>query len=248
MNEKLQSAVDPDGKWIYRVGGIAAFVLVLGYFATFPLYASAGIAPTGAEAQLLHYAPHLTEWWAILGLMVFTDLLYIPIWLALYRVLKGINRNVMALALICKGLFVALDLAFTWTNYAALFNLSHDYVMAANDIQRAAIVSSAGAAAAVMDSLMLKIIAILIPSLGTFLAGFVLLKGTFGKGAAVLSFAVGFTGILAALGPIFTDALGTMHIINALLATGWYLIVGWRLYRFGQHANNPLRQAAFASD
>lgn len=234
MNEKMQFTVDPEGKWLYRLGGIAAFVLVIGYFLTFPLYASAGIAPTGAEAQLLHYAPHLTEWWAILGLMVFTDLLYIPIWLALYRSLKGISRNVMVLALICKGLFVALDLAFTWTNYAILFNFSRDYAMTTNEVQRAAIVSSAGASAAVMDSLMLKIIAILIPSLGTFLSGLVMLKGIFSKGAAYLSFAVGITGILAAFGPIFTDALGTMHIINALLATGWYLLVGWRLYKLGQ--------------
>ena len=248
MNEKIQTKVDPETKWIYRVGGISAFVLVIGYFATFPLYASAGIAPTGPEAQLLHYAPHLTEWWAILGLMVFTDLLYIPVWLVLYRALKGINRNVMVLALICKGLFVALDLAVTWTNYAVLFNLSRDYAMAANDIQREAIISSAGVAAAVMDSLMLKIIAILIPSLGTILSGFVMSKGIFSKGTAYLSFAVGITGILAAFGPTFTHTLDTMHIINALLATIWYLLVGLRLYKLGQQTNYPLRQAAFASD
>lgn len=105
MNGKTQFSVDQDGRWLYRVAGISAFVLVIGYFVTFPLYASAGITPTGAEARLIHYAPHLTEWWAILGLMVFTDLLYVPVWLGLYRALKGISRNVMALALVCEGLF-----------------------------------------------------------------------------------------------------------------------------------------------
>ena len=248
MNEKMQNTVDPNAKKICRVGGISAFVLVIGYFATFPLYASAGIEPAGAEARLLHYAPHLTEWWAILGLMVFTDLLYAPVWLALFRVLKGISRNVMLAALACQGLFVILDLAVTWINHAVLFNLSHDYAMVLNDIQRAAIVSSAGAAAAVLDSIALAIIAILIPSLGILLSGFVMLKGTFGRGTAYLSFAVGITGILAAFGPAFTRALDTMHIINALLATVWYLLVGWRLYKLGQQTHNPIRQAAFASN
>lgn len=248
MNKKTQFTVDLERNWIYRVGGISAFVLVIGYFATFPLYASVGIEPTGAEARLIHYAPNLTEWWAILGLMVFTDLLWIPVWLALYRTLKGINRNMVWLALACQGLFVAIDLAVMWTNHAALFNLSQVYAMAANDIQRAAIVSSAGAAAAVLDSLKLTIVVILIPSLGILLSGFVILKGIFYKGVAYLSFAVGITGILAAVGPTFTDALDTLHIINALLVAVWYLLVGWGLYKLGRQTNNPLRQATFASD
>jgi hypothetical protein len=237
MNKKMQSTVDPSGRQLYRVAGISAFVLVIGYFLTIPIYMNAGIAPTGAEAQLIHYAPHLTDWWFILGLMVFTDLLYIPVWLALYQALKGINRNLMVLALACHGLFVVLDLALTWPNYAIMFNLSPDYVMAATDVQRATIVASASSAAAVLDSPMLRIIAILIPSLGTFLSGFVVLKGIFGKGAAYLAFAVGVTGILAAVGPLFTEALGTMHIINALLATFWYLAAGWKLYKISRQTN-----------
>jgi len=248
MNEKTESTIDLDGQWIYRVGGISAFVLVIGYFATFPLYASVGIEPTGAEPRLIHYAPHLTEWWAILGLMVFTDLLYAPIWLALYRALKGIGRTMMVLAFACQGLFVVLDLVITWINHAVLFNLSRDYAMTANDIQRAVIVSSAGAATTVLNSIMLAVIAILIPSLGILLSGIVMLKGNFGKGVAYLSFMVGITGVLAAFGPTFTHALDTMHIINALLATVWYLLVGGRLHKLAQQTHTSINQAAFASN
>lgn len=232
----IVNSVDPDGKWMYRVGGIAAFVLVIGYFATFPLYASAGISPTGAQAQLLHYAPHLTEWWGILWLMIFTDLLYVPVWLGLFQALKGIGRYLMMLALVCKGLFVVLDLAVTWPNFAALFMLSANYV-SATDIQRAVLIAAAGYPSAVLDSPLLRIYAILIPSLGTFLSGFVMLKGVFNKGVAYLGFAVGVTGILAAVGPFFTDALGTMHIINAWLATFWFLAVGWKLYKLSRQKN-----------
>ena len=49
----MTSAVDPEGKWLYRVGGISAFVLVVGYFLTFPIYGWVGDQPTsGVEAQL----------------------------------------------------------------------------------------------------------------------------------------------------------------------------------------------------
>lgn len=233
VQNMIVNAVDPDGKWVYRVGGISAFVLVIGYFATFPLYASAGISPAGAEAQLRHYAPHLTEWWAILWIMVFTDLLYVPVWLGLFQALKGIGRYLLILALVCKGLFVVLDLVVTWPNFAALYTLSANYV-SATDIQKVALIAAAGYPSAVLDSPLLRIYAILIPSLGTFLSGFVMLKGVFHKGVAYLGFAVGVTGILAAVGPFFTDALATMHIINALLATFWFLAVGWKLYKLSQ--------------
>ena len=237
MNEKKQLTVDPDGKWIYRAGGIATFLLVIGYFLTFPLYASAGIAPTGAEARLIHYARHLTEWWGILGLMVFTDLLYILVWLALYQALKGINRNMMLLALAFKGLFVVLDLAIMWTNHTALFNLSSAYAAATTDAQRALLVAAASAPSAVLDSFLVTIYIILFPSFGSLFAGFVMFKGIFSKGTAYLTLAIGITGILSVVDPLIFGPSDPMHIINALLATVWYLLVGWRLYQLGRQTN-----------
>ncbi len=237
MNERnmMVSTVDPEGKWLYRVGGIATFILVIGYFLTFPVYAGVGgPSPSGAEARLIYYGGHIAGWWAILGLMVFTDFLYVVVWLALYRALKAINLNMLLLAIACKGLFVILDLAVVWTNQAALFNLSSSYAAATTDAQRALLVAAAGAPSAVLDSPLLGIYVILIPSLGTVFAGFVMLRGIFSRGAAYLTFAVGITGVLAVVNPLFLGASDPTHIINALLATIWYLLVGWKLFRLGQ--------------
>jgi hypothetical protein len=78
----INHAVNSEGKWLLRVGGISAFVLVIGYLLTFPIYAWVGDAPPNAvEAQLNYFAEHATGWWAILGLMVFTDLLLVPVFL-----------------------------------------------------------------------------------------------------------------------------------------------------------------------
>jgi len=230
----MVNAVDPDGKWLYRVGGISTFILVIGYLLTFPVYAWVGDAPpSSVEAQLSYFAGHATGWWAILGLMVFTELLLVPIFLALYLSLKGINRNAMLLAIACKGLFVALDLAITWTAYSALITSGGNYAGATTDAQRAVFVAAAGYPSAMLDSPLLGIYAILIPSLGVLLTGLVMLRGIFNRTTAYLALAVGITGIVF-MGSYIAGALGIFRIINALLVTVWYLFVGYRLYRLGR--------------
>jgi len=234
MNEKTQFTVDPEGKWLYRAGGIASFVLVIGWFLTFPLYATGGgPAPMGAEARLIHYAGRESAWWAILWLMVFTDLFYVCIALALYQSLKKIDQSMMLLFIACKGLFFALDLGVGWTNHAALFNLSRLYAAAASEAQRAAIVTAAAAPSAVLDSLLPSFYSIVIPALGTLFASLAMLKGVFSKRTAYLGLAAGVTGIIAVADP-FIGVLGKVHIVNALLATIWFLLVGIRLYKLGQ--------------
>ena len=229
------AAVDANDRGLFRAGGLAALVLVAGYLATFPLYAAAGGPPSGdAEARLLHYGEHLSAWWGILGLMVFTDLLYLMVALALYRALQGINRGLMLLAVACKALFVVLDLAVTWTNHAVLFDLGSQYAAATSDEQRAGIVATARVASAVMGTPLPSIYAIAIPSTGTLLAGLVMWKGVFGRGAAYVAVLAGVTAYVAVAGPYLTPALDLAHVVNALLETLWYLLVGVGLYRLGR--------------
>ena len=79
------------------------------------------------RAQALLYRGNTTAWWAILGLSVLTDFLFVPIAISLYMALKGFNRNAMLLATACIALFVFLDLALTWPNYGALITFSGMY-------------------------------------------------------------------------------------------------------------------------
>jgi hypothetical protein len=230
----MAGAVDPDGKWLYRVGGISAFVLVVGYLLTFPVYAWVGDAPpSGVEAQLVYFAEHATGWWVILGLMVFTDLLWVPIFLSLYQALKRVNRNVMLLAIACAGLFVALDLAVTWTAYSTLIISGANYAAATTDAQRAVFVAAGSYPSAILESPLSGVYAILIPSLGSLLTGLVMLRGVFNKTTAYLALAAGIAGIVF-MGSYVVGALDVFRIINALLATVWYGFVGYRLYRLGR--------------
>lgn len=234
MNERTQSAVEPDVKWLFRVGGISAFVLVIGYLVTFPIYGWVGDPPpTNVEAQLMYFAEHGAAWWAILGLMVFTDLLLAPILLSLYVALKRVNSNVMLLAIACVGLFIVLDPVLTWTPRSALITAGGHFAAATTSAEKAVFVAAAGYASAMLDSPLGGTYAILMPSLGILLAGLVMLRGVFNKMTAYVAIAVGITGIIF-MGSYIADGLAVFRYINALLATAWYVFVGWRLYRLGR--------------
>ena len=239
MNEKMQFMVDPDGKWIYRVGGLSGVVLGTGYLLTIPvtiLYAG-GFPPSGVEARLAFFGEHAAGWWAITGLMVFTDLLYVPFFLALYQALKGINKYMMLLALACAGLFVALDLAVTWTAFPSLIILGGNYAAATSDAQRAIILAAAGYPSVISDFPLGSIYATFMPALGLLFASLVMRKGIFNKVLAYLGVITGISGILAGIGPLFMSELETFQYINASLAMIWFFFVGLKLYRLSQQIN-----------
>lgn len=224
---RILNAIDPDRKWLYRVGGICALVLGLAYLITIPLYAYVGTPPGSGEAWLNYLAGKTTVWWAILGLSVLTDLLFVPVGLSLYVALKGINRNAMLIATAFVGLFIVLDLAVTWPNYASLIALSGNYAAAANDAQRIVYVAAANYASAVLASRLEAFYAIVILSSGILITSLVMLKGIFGKSTAYLGLAAGALGIVSIAG------WNVAIIMNAVLATIWVLFVGYRLYRLG---------------
>jgi hypothetical protein len=148
--------------------------------------------------------------------------------------LKGINRNAMMVATSCVVLFVVLDLAVTWINYASLITLSGNYAAATNDAQRAVFVAAAHYPSVVLESSLLGVYIILIPGVGILITGLVMLKGIFSKSVAYLGLATGILGIVSVVGPFFVSSLGVAVIIASILTTVWVLFVGYRLYKLSQ--------------
>jgi hypothetical protein len=229
------SVVDPDGKWLYRVGGISALVIGIAYIIILPLFAHVGGTPSsGGEVWLKYLEGKTTVWWAILGLCVFTDFLFVPVALSLYVALERVNRNAMLVATAFVGLFVVLDMAVTWTNYASLLTLSGLHTAATTDVQRAAYVAAANYASAVLASHTEVFYSIVDLSVAILITGFVMLKGkgVFSKTTAYLGLAAGIFGIVSIAG------FFVIIIINALLTTVWVLFVGYRLFRLGLHGQS----------
>ena len=234
-NQMAPADGDRESRWLYRVGGIAAIVFSLAYFVIMALYIPMGSKPSGAEAWLTSTAGNPAAWWAILGLSVLTDFLLVPVALALYLALKGINRNVMLVAIAFIGLFVVLDLALTWINIGSLIALSGSYAAAASDAQRAVFVTAAIYPSTVADSNLVFVYNTLTLSAGILMTGLVMIRGIFDKITAYVGIATGFFGIVSVASSFFADSLSSVTIILAsVLTTVWVLLVGYRLYRLGR--------------
>ncbi len=243
VQKTMVDEVDPDGKWLYRVGSMSAFVLGIGYLIIIALYVSAGGPPRGSnvETRLIYLAEHSTAWWGILSLSVLTDFLYIPITFALCLALKGINRSMMLLATACILSFVVLELGITWMNYAVLLDLSSSYAAAANAAQRAVFVTTASYPFAVLDSHhLLGVYTILMTGIGIFMIGLVMLKGVFSKTTAYLALVSSGLTIVAVVGTPFISALWVTVIIGSALIGVWVFFVAYRLYRLGKQGPQHL--------
>lgn len=232
---RLDNGVDPEGKWLYRVGGIAAIVLVVGYFLSMLTYIWVGDQPaSGIEAQLAYFAEHAAGWWVIVFLMVITDLLLVPIFFGIYLALKHINKGLMLVALTFTAfLFVILDLAVTWTAYSTMIIAGVSYATATTEVQRAALTAAAAYPSAIAVSPLAGTYSIVFPAVGVLFAGLVMLKGVFNKATAYIGVAMGLTGILF-MGSFFIESLDVIRYINAMLAIVFYLLAGVQLYKLGR--------------
>lgn len=226
----MPNAARPNEKWLYRLGGISALTLGIAYIIIIPLFAHVGAPPTGGEVWLKYLQGKTTVWWTILSLCVLADFLYIPVALALYFALERVNRSAMLLASAFVGLFVALDLAVTWENYAALLTLSGLYAAGTNEVQQASYVAAANYASAVLASPVEVFYAIVDLSLGIFIIGFVMLKegGIFKRTTAYLGLVAGIFGFIS-VGRFFIAVM-----LHTVLITIWFLFVGYRLCGLGR--------------
>ncbi len=228
----LINAGDSDRTWLYRVGGGAAIGFGIAYLIIIALYIPMGARPSGAEALLAYIGGNALAWWAILGLSVLTDFLLVPIGLALYFALKSINAPAMLIATAFVGLFVILDLALTWTNFAVLISLSGPYASAADDAQRAVFATAALYPSSVVGSNLLFVYNSLTLAVGILITGLVLLRSVFGKRSASVGVATGVLGIAAVASSFFSSSVSGMAIIlTSVLTLVWYLMVGYKLYR-----------------
>jgi hypothetical protein len=223
--ETAGDKVGIDQKIWCRVGGIAAISLAVGYTVIVPLYFHVGAPPSGGDAWFKYLPGKTSVWWTIVAISVLTDLLFVPVALSLYLALRDRGRNAMLLATAFVGAFVALDLAVTWSHYASILILYEKYASSTNEILRAGYLAAADYGSAILASRLEIVYSIVTLSFGILVMGFVMLKGVFGKVTSYLGLITGILG-LASLTRLSFAIIG-----NALCATAWLFLVGYRLCR-----------------
>lgn len=230
MNTQLNWAktdMITDG-WLFRMGGLSALVIGLAYLVIIGLYSVTGAPPVGGEAWLNYLVGKTSAWWAIVGISVFTNFLYVPVALALYFALYRVNYQAMLIGVAFVGLFITLELAVNWASYASLIMLSGDYAAASDDAQRALLIAAANYPSSVIASPLALVYAVGTLSFGFLVIGVVMLHGVFNKLTAYLGILTGILGLMAVAG------VGLAVILNAVSATLWLFFVGYRLYRLAR--------------
>ncbi len=221
------STGDVAERGLYRWGGYAALTIGVAYIVIIGLYAAAGAPPVGGEAWLEYLAGKAAVWWGIVGVSVLTNFLFVPVAFALYFALRGLNRGAMLIGVAFVGLFIALELAVNWAGYAALIMLSDEYAAAA-EAQRVILIAAASYPSAVIASPLALVYAIGTLSFAFLMIGLVMRQGVFNKVTAYVGIVTGLLGLAAVAG------LSLAVILNAVAATVWLFLVGYRLVQLAR--------------
>ena len=240
MNESSSGIVDSTRNGLYKIGGAAALICAGMYFVALGVYIPAyrvGPPPTtGLEWFTLFQANPLTGLF-FLGLAdIIITILWGPMSLALYAILKQSNQAWMMIAI--SFVFVGMAI-FLATNQAfAMLYLSRQYAVATTEAQRSSLLSAGQAIVAVTEGARMLP---LIPLAGLIFSTAMLRSKIFGKvtawvGIVGLGFlsASGFFAGYATTGPataITTIIVGVTYAGGGLLSLVWYILIGLRLLK-----------------
>ncbi len=219
----MAQSVDSSWKRLYKAGGIS-FILagVLYFVALSSFFTGPNAFGLGGEATLKLIASNRSGYLLGEGLFAFSSLFLVPGLLALYTLLKDLDKSY---ALLGTGLLLfSLTGLVLGPGTGALVNLTDKYAAATTDAQRAAFSAAAEAVTSLSTAFT---VGPLMAGAGLIFVSVVMLKGIFHKGVAYLGVATGVSLLLAGAG------LGFFFIIFAVLSAVFSLAVGSKLYRLG---------------
>lgn len=223
--------VDQSWKGVYRAAGIAMVATGVLYFIGMSLGSVIGPPPSSGEDYLSGLAANTTVAQALFWTFALTDFLLVPGMLALYLVLKGVNKNAMFLATALLGIYIIFDLAVTETASLTLVALIQQDAAATTDTQRAAYAAAADYARATLP--MATFLSWLVGCIGWLIVNVVMLRGSFYRAVAALGIAFSIEGIIGS-GCFLVPALAVL-LNPALVTFGvWSIFVGIRLTRLGK--------------
>ncbi len=227
--EGAENAVDLRWRTLYLIGGVAAFLtVVLGMTEVF----------IEANASALAGGPvTASDWFALLqnnrllglALLEIFEVVMLPLgglmFLALYAALRSRDESLMAIAIVCELLSIAIFLS---SNIAlAMLSLGDQYTAATTDAQKNLLLASAQVLLAGWQGTA-HFLTFFLGSLAGVIASVVMLRSeSFGLVTAWVGI---LANVLGLPGPMLGFVLWT---INGLLVMLWTILVGIRLAQLG---------------
>jgi hypothetical protein len=220
--------VDFGWHWLYRTGGIAALI-------------SALLIPIQVIVFIVWPLPStVMDWFTLLQenrlaglvdldlLLVADNVLLVPIFLALYMLLRRANESVMAIATALGFLGIAMFIA---SNPAfEMLSLSNHYAAATTDAQRSIFLAAGQAMLATWQGTAFQT-AYFLGSVAGIAVGVVMLQsGIFGKMTAYMAILANAVGL-----GLYIPMVGVyISVFSVLFLEIWYILVARRLFQLGQ--------------
>ena len=228
--------VDPAWKPLYKVGGVAALIVVMLIVISIPIFIiwppPGGLLPTSSTV-IDCFTLFQKNWLlGLLGLdlvMLASAVLGIPIYLALYAALRRASPSFMAIAL-TLGL-VGIPAYFAANPAFSMLSLSNQYAAATSDAQRSLFVAAGQAILANYQGTGFDMYYIL-GAVATLLISAVMLRN------APFSKKTAYVGIAAGVLMLVPPTVGTIGVYLSLISLValviWYVLIARRLLMLAQ--------------
>ncbi|HSF82504.1 MAG TPA: DUF4386 family protein [Anaerolineales bacterium] len=248
MNKNEATNAGSSWSGLLRVGGAAGLLCALMYIITLAIYVPANLASPPPETVLdwfdvFENSPVTGLFYLGLGDVIIM-LLWCPMALALYAVLKKSNRT---WSLIATG-FVFVGIAvFLATNAAfSMLSLSQEYAAASTEAEKSILLAAGQAMLAVTRGTGQLFAGMQLVWFAGFVLSVVMLRSeAFSKATAwagILGLGLLVAGIIG--GGHYTSTgdytavqgiiVAVQYVGGGLLSLAWYILVGLRLWRLGQ--------------
>jgi hypothetical protein len=245
MNNKFfNDSVNAVDKKIYKLGGIAALaiaVLMLGDILFLIFYPQPETIAGWFNLFQSNALVGLLDFW---GLEIPMYLMFIPVFFALYSLLRATNQGMIGISLICALLGIAIFLATN--NPFSMLTLSNQYAASTTATEKTELLAAGHAVLALTNQRAVGgfNIGLFLVSIAGLIASIVMLK------SSVIPKSIATIGILAfalSLADYLRQALTQSLVISllvilmgALLLLIWFVLVGMRLYRLGNLKEDKL--------
>jgi hypothetical protein len=239
LSDGPRESVDQSWDWLYRVGGISLMVIgiwyiVANYWGFINGIPAPGFAtpPVSTNEQYFHI---LASYPVVSGIFYsmysLIDFLFVPALVALYLVLKGVNKNAMIVAMGLVAVFVVVDLAVTEFNSLTLISLAQSYNAAGDAASRASYQAAANYALAAIP--IATFYSYVVGSVGFLIASVVMLKGVFKRLYAYIGIISTVLGIVAGFA-LFAPGLAVIILLTLNLYGLWNVLIGVQLFRLSR--------------
>jgi len=248
MNRISMETGDPTLSSLFRVSGAAALLCALMYVITLVVYVPANLASPPPDAIL--------EWFQVfqdnqvtglfyLGLGdIVIMILWVPMSLGLYSVLKGTNRTwsliATAVTLVGVAVYLATNTAFS------MLALSQEYAVASTETEKTILLAAGQSMLAVTRGTGSLYTGMQLVWLAGLILSIIMLGSTAFRKASgwvgILGFGLLLVGIIGGANYTSTGEYSAIqgiivalqYIGGGLLTLAWYILVGIRLWKLGK--------------